>query len=283
MGRSAASDEWLRRSSRRLALANSKSRGATGGGTVTVDPDNPPVDDSSDPEETCVVERPELWTSSHLLDAMRHFLSLGGLAALARELEQEDGLPPAHLAAALTLAGRLAPHLSRSTASALVDACRAHAERIVRGFSDERLRLLSPSVSASLLSSFRRVLRRTLSRPAATARTEELQISLARRLLQCPLLARRLHGWDMVSAMVAGVENAGKYPDGVRRTATSVAGRTETVTDLVPVAAWLTAETLWSALHREGLIAAAFVGSQSHAALIKRTVSFLRFAAHRVR
>lgn len=86
LGMSSSNDEWVPRRSRRLAVANSRSKGRMGKNTALRLPWLPVINDEEDSAEQVVVARPEVFASPLQLRVLHAFAAAGGFQAVIARL-----------------------------------------------------------------------------------------------------------------------------------------------------------------------------------------------------
>ena len=273
-------DEWLLRSSPRIAPINSKSRGKRGNNATHLprfDQELVVHNTSQDPDGFAV-RRKELQQSAYFLHNLNMWGESGGFDSTLARLSNTD---PMSFQAML--------HLTTAYASFSAWLAQPYASRFIPMFAkgiswhlqhqkEEMLRHLSRDVVMGILGNLRRIIRRVTTQSDTGRFVENLHLNLGMTCLKSSMLTQRLNGLVMLTDLFRMAHNSQLYPLGFRATQHWADGHCYETYEILPLTSHTTPQLMNEYFTSNALTDVIF-GDTAHAEVVKRSAELLQFVA----
>jgi hypothetical protein len=233
------------------------------------------------------IPRENTWTSACLVDNLNFF---GGpdvqgpyrLLGCFVQTETHRRLHFRQLAMMVSAFARTSIMLSRPFAVEWVPRLAELVDPLLLEMEEDELRSLTKDGVDATLLGLEALLRRVAGRAAAARHREEMTLRVAERFLRSPFFTRRLDGLKLLVQCIRMVEDAARYPSGLRiKPPEGGAGEGAAIGEyqVVEVARYLTAEGLACWLEQRLLVETLYDPKTWHSELIERSGEVVAFLA----
>jgi len=207
-------DEWLPRSSDRLAAHLSIAKGGreAGGVSAASSASSKSFDDSEDPEDQAVVFRGRTFNSYTSVQLMQYFAQIGGFDSLLARLSPSHTDPAsAPLVRKITEAiHKCHNSFTRPFLKPFILSLHQAVSELFRSYNDHHLRMLARDDLEAVAKVMEGLLTRGHGTPVAMSQTEKFMLDVSIKRFRCPMVERRLNGLQYIQDLTNAISK-GNY------------------------------------------------------------------------
>jgi len=298
LGWSTRFNDWIPRSSSRLAEIDTKSYGhlgrdayknMTNADRAWAEP-LPRIDDTLDGDKKVYgVKRAGRTTSSLLLENLRFFGENRGFSVLLQRLESKSLPPPSldMLDAVVSVAEKFVYILSRRLAGRFCVKFVNNVLNILLRLDKQTLRGFRPEMLQKMIRRLRPLMSRVKTVSEVSKKFEIFRLAMIQKLLKLPMITQRRYALVMLCHCIDLAEKAEMYPKGERiefSTMSSSDVTKSSVTStlrIVPIARYLSCGLLVKWITNNDIVTPLFEGDLAHEQLMKQSERVFAFLAIR--
>jgi ubiquitin C-terminal hydrolase len=250
-------DEWLPRTSARLAEWKSLAKGGRESGGVSVPTSERRIEDAEDPDDVCALFRGKDWSSYFIVVNTNYFDEQGGYDKVLSRIESKESLSIRPLRALVDSLTRNSNVLARPFVAKIAVRLRDAAFETVEAYSDKEVRELSKDHLDAVVQGVSRLMKRTnVKQSDSQGVIDRFILHTALMRLQSSNVERRINGMTALSELV-------------ERSKKAASPNSRTTIKPEEMIKWITEnEVLETVFHAD-----------AHSELMKRSADILKFFA----